>query len=397
MVVLRNIDNIIYYVLFLLFIGTFYPFVHNYIIFEDKKIHVTVASLVIWSVIVIYRKKNRFILPSRSFNIILVIQGTYFFIWSIILSSQSIANYGVRLVIGWYILVLILNSFNNDLFIKTFIKINIASLILSIIGLFIVLSGLSGVISVHSYHGNTEIYNYIFFFVKRPELSDFNIRVAGYYDEPGSLAFIVVFLLLINKKYYKNMKWEYSLLLLPLITTSLAHIFTVVLFLSTYYINKENIRKLFYLLSILLLVISSIIRIEDNEYLDYFKYRTIDRIANFSGLESDKGRGDGFELGPELFKKYPLGISPEKIRKLYPTYVHEVVWSPVLYFGITGYLIYIMLFMYIFIKSIKNKDRTTFIALVILSANMIQRPNYIYPIYIVLLYFLFFDKKNFNP
>lgn len=386
--------NFIWFVLALAFLGTFYPFVHNYVLFGNFKVYVTIAALVIWTISVIVRNKSRLLLPNKHFNIIIFIQASFFIVWSLIIASRGIMFYGINTLIGWLTILLIINSLKFDFFIRSFIKINIISLILSIIGLVLVVLGISGLYSVHSYQGEMQIYNYLFFFMKRTNITDLNYRVSGYYDEPGSFAFIVMFLLLINRKYFKNMKWEYSLLILPLVTTSLAHIITIFLFSATYYFNKRYLANIFYVLIIFIIIIYTLSKLEHNAYINYFSNRTIQRVENIISGEKDAGRDSGFEQGPLILKNHKWGISPEKIKELYPSYTHEVGWSPILYFGIIGYPFYLLPFIYILKISIKNSDKNAIYALIILLANLIQRPNYTYPIFIVLLYFLFFNKEK---
>jgi len=100
------------------------------------------------------------------------------------------------------------------------------------------------------YQSDKIIYNYVFFFIKRSDLTYLNIRPSGYYDEPGSFAYVVMLLLLLNRKFFKNIKWEYALLVLPLVTTSLAHIVTATLFLIIYYTNIKSIRYIIIIISI---------------------------------------------------------------------------------------------------------------------------------------------------
>ena len=51
--------------------------------------------------------------------------------------------------------------------------------------------------------GETILCNYLLFFSKKIDfINEQFVRPTGFYDEPGSLAYITMLLLLLNKKYF---------------------------------------------------------------------------------------------------------------------------------------------------------------------------------------------------
>jgi hypothetical protein len=278
-------------------------------------------------------------------------------------------------------------------FLKNIIIINIISAVFCVVGTITFTYGLSSIYGIYEYQEDYQIFNFGWFFVKSSNQFLNEIRPAGYYDEPGSFAYVVMFLLLINRKYFKNMTWEYLLLFLPLVTTSLAHLITIIFFVCIYYLNPKNILKLslflFFFACTSYLIFSGAF---GEEKSSFFKKKLVYRIENVIEGE-DKSRQGGFELGPNIFSEHHWGYSSKKVKKEYPDFVNETIWGPLIYFGILGFPFFLLPFIYIMIKSIKNQDKTTLLMLSLVLINLIQRPSYIYPLFVVLLYFLFFHKN----
>lgn len=189
-------------IIMFLVLGSFYPFVHNYVFFGDYKTLVSVVFLIFWFIILLFSKK-KFFFPEKDFNIIFIIQIFCLFFYTIFFSTSFMVLF--YYLLSWIILVFVLSTFEFDFFFKTLIKINIISLILCVIGLTGLSFGIVKLYGVYNYQGSFDILNFGLYFMKKS--GDYtNIRPAGYYDEPGSFAYIVMLLLLINRRYFKNQK-----------------------------------------------------------------------------------------------------------------------------------------------------------------------------------------------
>lgn len=340
-------------------------------------------------------RNKRIILPLSVFNKIVFIQIIFLFFAGVIYDSEFIFIQMVNLGLSWLFLWVLLNTIPFRFFIKNFIKANIFSAFLVVVGTILFAIGKLKLINVFQYQGEWKIYNFGFFFIKRTTEFENQLRPAGYYDEAGSFAFVVMFLLLLNRKYFKNMKWEYALLFLPLFTTSLAHIFTILIFGFLFYLNKKNVIKTIVAIGILsTIVIVFANGISSTESGSYFKERTIDRFEDFISGGEDVGRQGGLDLGPQIFTENPFGLSKEEVVEKYPEYVHETYWGPIIYYGVTGIGIYLLPFLYVGFNAINNRDKTSFFMLLIVFVNLLQRPYYMYPLFIILIYLLFFQESN---
>ncbi len=383
--------NWIYFIVIAIALGAFYPFVHNYIFFGSLKTIMSLVFVILWYIILSLQGK-RFVLPNKIFNRIVFVQALFLFLYAIYFSVSFITLF--YLVLSWIILCLVINTFSITFFLTKLIKLNILFSISSTIGFFLVSIGLLNVLGVYEYQGGEyKIFNFGFFFMKHKDVIT-DIRPSSYYDEPGSFAFVVMFLLLINRKYFKNMRWEYALLLLPLITTSLAHFFTIIVFVLLFYLNKKN-RVKFFALSLCFFLLATAVNYgalgEDTG--KYFKRKSIDRIESLIAGE-DLSRQGGLDLGPLIFKEYSWGYPKELVSANYPGFVNETIWGPIIYYGILGIPFYFLPFILIFVKSLRTKNHIDLAALVLVLINFIQRPYYMYPLFIVLIYFLFFIEKK---
>jgi len=371
--------------------------VHGYVFYNDIKAIISLGALSLWIALTHLIKTNiTKKVPNKSFSMICFFQAILFLLLAIAQSSETFLYHTIYIGVAWLVIYLIINSIRIEYFVPFFIKANILSLLITLIGVILVVLKVSSVISIVPYQNGQNIFNYGFFFIKRVDENIMNLRPGGYYDEPGSLAYIVMFLLLINKKYYKNRRWENLLLFMPLIALSLAHIITCFLFISVFNINRKNIKYL--LIAIALFGIATYqlqIYKGSDQYINYIKAQSLDRFTGFIVNQEDVGRGAGYAEGPHIFSKHPFGLRPELLEQKYPKYVPATFWTPLIQLGILGIWIYLLPFVYfLLVKVIRDRSYINFGILLIIAANMAQRPQYIYPLYYILIYILFFDPMK---
>lgn len=335
---------------------------------------------------------KRIILPVGVFNRIVFIQIIFLFFAGIIYDSEFIYIQMLNLGLSWVFLWVLLNTISIRFFIKNFIRANLLSSILIFIGTIVFVTGKLSIVNEFKYQ-NTTIINFGFFFVKKAAEIENQFRPAGYYDEAGSFAFVVMFLLLLNRKYFQNLKWEYTLLFLPLFTTSMAHIFTIFVFGLLFYLNKKNILKNLLTIGILAAIVIIFANNFSSDNTENLKQKTIERFSDFISGGEDAGRQGGLDLGSKIFNKNLFGISKEEVSRDYPLFVHETYWGPLIYFGILGIGFYVLPFLYIGFNAIKNKDKNTVFMLLLVFINLLQRPYYLSPLFIILIYSLFFHKN----
>jgi hypothetical protein len=97
--------------------------------------------------------------------------------------------------------------------------------------------------------------------------------------------------------------------------------------------------------------------------------------------EGNAGRGAKYELGPTIFKDHKWGLKPERIKEKYPNYVQETFGTLLIQLGLLGIWIYLLPFLH-FTQKMKSRSKLYLWILIIIGANLMQRLNYIYPIFI---------------
>lgn len=391
---LATYKNVIVFFFILLLLTRFYPLALATIFWESKKNLVAIISLFVLLIVFFSRKKIT--LPNRNFNFSMLVVASCLLLHSVIFStSSSITVLIWGLLPSWFIVTLLINIIPLSTFLSYYIRFQLFSLVLIVIGLILLSLNILRMYSYVQLEGETILCNYLLFFSKKIDfINEQFVRPTGFYDEPGSLAYITMLLLLLNKKYFDNKKVELALLFLPIFSTSFAHIVTSVVYILFFYLKIKNLKWLFAFLIFGGGVFAYFTSYEtDNATWMAVDTYTIGRIEKVMEGK-DTSRAGGFEQGPQAFSKHLLGTSPENLEKEFPHMEVEVIWYPLAVYGIFGFIFYYFPFFFIAFRDMLH-FRTNLVELkflIILLLNFIQRPFYLTPIYIVLIYILFYDK-----
>lgn len=202
------------------------------------------------------------------------------------------------------------------------------------------------------------------------------IRYSGIFDEPGTLAFFSMIALCINELMVNNKTCEVVLLILPIMTFSLAHILTLLLFYLFFYIT--SIQRLLVFASVVSGLIFLII-----SQKDISPYNRIYELS-LHRLEQDDERGfQGNNRSESTSNAYKLFIENKLlgVGVQYEEEHHGISTNPftiLALYGIVGYLIVQIFFWRILIKSFVSKWKflnwNCIKCLVILFVNFQQRP-----------------------
>lgn len=398
-----TIGNIIIILALFLLFGGYYPFETNTVIFGTQGYNLArlMSLLLICCGAII--KKGKIVIASKNFSLIMLMQFIFFLVWGFIINSIVIIANCVMLIVAYTTVVVVINIIDFRKVLLFFGRFTLFSGIMTTIGVVLFSLGMLDVISIFN-KGETLIQNFGFFFVKIYHENEgmlLNVRPAGYFDEPGSFAYMAMLLLLVNKLYFDNRKLELGLIIFPLITTSMAHIFSVVIYLFLFYFKIKNLHKFIITVGSVILILSVMTSIaKTNETFNFFYNRTVERVELFLSGEGGNSRASGFEMGPNLVAKYPTGVSPEYIQKSQPSFSHESIYSIPLFYGFQGMVFYFLPFIYVLflIFNSTGEIRNFYIkAFLLWTINLLQRPFYIQPFYIFTMYFLFFNTINVLP
>ncbi|WP_163400302.1 hypothetical protein [Flavobacterium fluviatile] len=257
--------------------------------------------------------------------------------------------------------------------------------------------GLIGRIPNLGYIGNEEIHsvNYLFTFSNAVFNSggDFQLlRIAGFFDEPGTFAFYLTFALLINQLSFKNSRYEKLLIFSGIFTLSLA--FYIALFFQLLFYKNwmKQYFKLCIVVSLLLVLFSSL---KSNfPIIGVLSLATIDRFEKSdNGTIKGDNRSVHFEKGFEFFAEKPLlGHGKENVltNMRFFGYDPSSLVGFFVFYGIVGTIIVFSIYLFQF-KYLYRVDNGLIVDVFILKVIFIefllyiQRPLINVPLAFVLL------------
>ena len=263
----------------------------------------------------------------------------------------------------------------------------------SIFGMVLYIMNLLPIIASWSYsasglaNSTFSINSYGFFNVKISDYSDLIfLRSSGWYDEPGSFAFVIVLLLAFNYLYLKKDKITNILVFGGLVTLSAAH---VVMSAYYYMFNRLNFKRGIKISFIILLIVFLQNAIPKSGVGGYIRQFTFDRFEN---VKEGNDRSRNFDVTLDAAKEYWLtGCNFQELYSI-DDISKDSLYFQIAQFGILGVLIYYCFIIYGIFK-IKNKREALFIT-ILFGMLFFQRPVYIMPLYLALIYVLFYERAD---
>lgn len=330
---------------------------------------------------------------------ILIIQAVYslltIYIHAISLDSFSMEDGSIYLNL-FIQLIVVLISFafinNYGLLHKVAISTIPVMVIMAAFGVIILLLGLVVNIQPFSFTAladHRDISNYILTFSS--SVSDFGfgsiIRSAGYFDEPGTFAYYITIVLLINKMYGYSKRAERMLIGFGLCTMSLAFFISVILYYFIFGILEGRLKVVIWMAVIVGLLFSAIVEFKDRSEIGRVVYElTVYRVMPPDESEDKLFKGDNrsenFAYAKQAFLQAPFfghGMSAhtneknEFVGKLCCNPLHPLATE-----GLVGTFIYFLVFIYWGILILRNKsfDYISAGAWIIIFINMMQRPGF---------------------
>lgn len=292
--------------------------------------------------------------------------------------------------------------------------------IMCIMGALVFLGGIIGIIKPFSVYPRLDgsiMYNFILTFTNSVFYVNDKlvIRVAGFFDEPGTFAYFLTFALGFNKLMFDNKKYEKIILFLGLFTFSLVFYITLVLYLFLFYVNYKKIVRVITYFMIISIAIYAIIKFQNkNDAINRIYTLTVSRLKLENADSNKTFAGDNrtvlFRKAMIAYKDAPLmgqGISYQEDpgNKFYKQHLGSNIMYPFAVFGLIGtiilflHLIYLLFFA--FIKSLiqLKLDKPVVIVVFLIFLNFIQRPfflNFFTYILIILLIETIKDRTEKN-
>lgn len=340
------------------------------------------------------KKSYRFV-PQTIINIILF-QIIGWLLYAAIYMDSAYLTRVFYLVITLNILGIQLSYRNKLEFIRTYNFWLTVQVVAGTLGFVLVLTGLLQPISEFIQMDGRPGYFYGLFTTN--SVFDGFIRNAGFYDEPGALAFWGIFALLLNKLYINNKKIEYLLLFGLISTVSMAYFIQVAAYLFFFY--KKQRKKVIILVILFIVVLKGIASFNtelDNSIFGRFE------IDKETGTLVGDNRSELMERSWWIFAKSPvIGVGATN---LVNTISDKVGFVGANFFtnwasdGILGVVVTYIPLLYL-LKLGKRKRQYTYVFIIILLGYL-QRPytdtQLLYPlVQFTLLLFAYFDVKKYN-
>lgn len=365
-----------------------YPYVFNRI-FSLPDVQTLGPILLVFSFICYLLFKRTVILGIPRFLIIIgLLQSLVWVIYSVCFNDTTYLT-RVFFLIWSLMIIMLLNSTRNF---RNFIKFNNCILAVQAFGglfaFILVFMGKLSPLLYYTLENGQDGYCYILTCTN--VALDNVIRAAGYFDEPGALAFWGIYTLLLNKLFVNNKYIEYIIVIGLLSTLSAAYFIQVSLYMA--FFRTNSFKKVLPVIIFLIVIIIVLQNFSDNNYVA--KY-TVDR---FQGGHINSTRYYLADLAKSYFFSSPLfGIGASKMQSI--TYMGDNPYEILASDGFFGYLITYMPLFYVLLR-FKNKE--LLFACLILMAGYMQRPfhpnllHYFYLYSFCLICYIKYGKKTIN-
>ena len=360
------------------------PYVFRQFLPLPSEMVIIIITLMALICLTIYKRHLK-VLP-MPFNVCVVIQLFCWMLYAIIHNDTSYLTRIVYLMSTYLIIVLLSNSIGVKDFIK---KNNRWITIQAILGLFafvlIIIGLLPSLFTFQNVDGRTA---YCYGLTCSNAVFGNVIRAAGYFDEPGALAFWGMYALVLNKLYIKDKKMELALIIGLLSTFSTAYYIQLLVYFLFFKI-KNNTKSL-----LLLLVFVGIGVFVYNQGPENNIYKLIYGRINVNEYgEIETNRDVLTEKAKELYYLSPIwGIGARTIEDR-GEYIADNPYETLAVDGIVGTIV---IYLPLLILLLLNLGRIDVIGgIVIIALGYSQRPFHLVLLhYIMLFSFLYLGVIN---
>ncbi len=374
----------------LLFYSNSYPFfVTSW--FVAPSFLIVGAITMMWFILLPKRSASNYKID-KSFTTCSVIMFVFFLLRGLFLQEVYGISNAVQIILGWLGVVFVMRTFTIEETVKFLNRFILVVIILSVIGVLLYALGIqkemASMVYNSSKNGDEYIKNFMFFNTKVADWTDYIlVRSAGCFDEPGSFAFVIALLLIINCLYYTSNNLNKWLIWGGCITLSAAHF----VISATYMLFSKFQFKTLFLIGILSgAVMVAYIALPEDGVGGFVRKYTFDRFESISEGTDGSRKFDKSKLAAK--ENVIMGESDETLRKKYPDATAETLYFEIARYGIVGLPFY-FLYCIVGMWKIRKKPHHKMIYL-ILFLLLFQRPDYIFPFYILLLYIAFFSNSN---
>lgn len=329
--------------------------------------------------------KGKFKLPPLGFNFCIIAQVVC---WLMYYFIHNDASYITRIFYTIFVFAIV-TAVSNFGKIEDFVKQNNALVCLqAVLGLFAFLLVFVGVISpIFNFQNVDGRTAYCYGLTCTNAIFGNIIRPAGYFDEPGALAFWGVYALILNYLFIKNNKIEIALIIGLLSTLSMAYYIQLILYLVFFKI-KFNYKSMI-LVTVIVGICSYIYMLGPGDTLYQLTYGRFE-ADQYGNIETN--RDILTEKAKLLYHRNPIfGNGAENIEK--GEYIADNPYETLATDGIVGtFIIYLPLIVLI-LRNLNRKD--IIFGVIIIAVGYLQRPFHIVILHYIMLYvFLYLGLRR---
>ena len=384
------------YVLIVLICFYPYEFYSVYLRFLPDKSYLTALGFFIFTAILLFISKARM----KSINALTTIMGVQllgFFMVGFV-HNDILTAIGNAIMMGLAALLIVFIDSKGGLvdFIK---KYNTWIVIMAIAGtvtwVLVTFRGFEPFYVIPDRADTRPIANYLLTFTKSVDDTIGSIRYAGFFDEPGAMAYWGIFALIINKLFVKIQRLEIILIVCLLFTFSIGFYAQLLVYFILFYLKKRNIGTTLVVLLGVGIFAFAVIQTEGTQY-DAVYNRTYGRVLNIlegrdvaNNTLGVENREEMTELAKKEFLNNPLfGTSRKDI------YITDNIYEPLALYGIFGSLFVLSPFIFLFMWSLKNGDHNFLKANIVIWVGFAHRPFHNYVLYFFILYLIIVMYKQ---
>lgn len=231
------------------------------------------------------------------------------------------------------------------------------------------------------------IYNYLLTFSRSDEFNVGIMRYAGFFDEPGAMAYWGIYALVINRLFIRDKWFETILGIALLFTLSVGYFIQYAAFLLLFYVFGKNKGHSLIIAFLILAIIGGISMTRDTADSEIYD-RTFGRIENMfnesrasSNTIAVGDRATYTENAIREFKEYPLFGTPRS-----DVNVGNNVYETLAMYGVVGSFFILFPFLLLVIWGFMYKDLTLLKCSIVILLGFTHRPFHANILYFFVIY-----------
>ncbi|NQU34183.1 MAG: O-antigen ligase family protein [Bacteroidetes bacterium] len=324
--------------------------------------------------------KKNFVLLSKKVLVVITIQVIIFFIFFMIHNDEFYLRIILRMIPIVITCIFIKNIIGIENFSKSLLVLFSILGILGVAAFILSFIGILDPIYIYENPDGRPAYNFIFTLTNKVfQFGNTNvIRVASFFDEPGTFAFYIIFFLLLNKIYKFGKVYDNILIISGLFTFSMAFYILIAVYFIIF--RKEGKRRYYIPAVLVIIAFLSIVFISkgESDVSNKMYSLTFDRFRmtnNEDQLFVGDNRSRQMFMAISIFLDNPLiGYGTTNAIKDFPP-MNTNIFAPLAFNGVIGFIFLFMNVGLLYSFIYKRKDTAKFILL--LTLLYFQRPHVI--------------------